>query len=79
VHEVAAHGNVNALSDAASAAFMARAAIDAAGMNVRINAVALDDKATAKRSVEELHSIQSQAADRIEKILAEVEQRATLA
>ncbi len=79
VNEVAAHGNVNALSDAASAAFMARAAIDAAGMNVRINAAALDDKAAAKRSVEELRSIQSQAADRIEKILAEVEQRATLA
>jgi hypothetical protein len=38
-----------------------------------------EDKATVKRSIEELHSIQSQAADRIEKILAEVEKRATLA
>jgi glutamate formiminotransferase/formiminotetrahydrofolate cyclodeaminase len=79
VYEVASHGNTNAASDAASAAFMARAAIDAAGMNVRINAAALDDKAAAKRSVEELRSIQARAADRIEKILAQVEQRATLA
>jgi glutamate formiminotransferase / formiminotetrahydrofolate cyclodeaminase len=79
VYFVAANGNVNALSDAASGAFMARAAIDAAGMNVRINAASLDDKTAAKRSVEELHSIQSQAADRIEKILAEVEKRAALA
>lgn len=67
MHEVAAHGNIKAASDAASAAFMARAVIDAAGMNVSINAAALDDKASAKRSFEELHAIQAQAADRIEK------------
>ena len=79
IHFVAANGNINAMSDAASAAFMARAAIDAAGMNVRINAASLEDKAAAKRSVEELRTIQSQAADRIEKVLAEVEKRAALA
>jgi glutamate formiminotransferase/formiminotetrahydrofolate cyclodeaminase len=79
VHEVASHGNVNAASDAASAAFMARAAIDAAGMNVRINAAALDDKVAAKQSVEDLRSVQAQAAKQIEKILGEIEKRATLA
>lgn len=76
---VAASGNVNAASDAASGAFMARAAIDAAGMNVRINAASLDDKALAHQYAAEWQSIQSQAAARIEQIVAQVEQRAALA
>ena len=79
VQGVALHGNVNAMSDAASAAFMARAAIEAAGMNVRINALSLDDKAQARRCVDEWQSIQTQATQRIEQILIEVEQRAALA
>ena len=68
------------MSDAASGAFMARAAIDAAGMNVRINAASLDDKALAQeiRGRLEVDS-QSQAAARIDQILAQVEQRASLA
>ena len=77
--DVASHGNVNAMSDAASAAFMARAAIDAAGMNVRINAAALEDKKQARRYVDELNLVKSQAATRIEQILQQVEQRASLA
>ncbi len=72
-------GNINAMSDAASGAFMARAAIDAAGMNVRINAASLDDKAVAQKYVADWKSVQSQAAVRIEQILAQVEQRAALA
>ena len=76
---VAANGNINAMSDAASGAFMARAAIDAAGMNVRINAASLDDKALAQKYVADWKSVQTQAAARIEQILAQVEQRASLA
>jgi glutamate formiminotransferase/formiminotetrahydrofolate cyclodeaminase len=79
IHFVATNGNRNALSDAASAAFMARAAIDAAGMNVRINAPTLDDKNQAQRYVEEWTNIQAQALRRVEQVLAEVEQRAQLA
>jgi glutamate formiminotransferase / formiminotetrahydrofolate cyclodeaminase len=79
VYFVAANGNVNALSDAASGAFMARAAIEAAGMNVRINAASLDDKVLAQKSVADWRSIHSQAAARIEQILQQVEQRASLA
>ncbi len=67
------------MSDAASGAFMARAAIDAAGMNVRINAATLDDQGQAQRYVEEWRSIQAQARLRVEQVLAEVEKRATLA
>ena len=79
VRRIALHGNVNAMSDAASAAFMARAAIEAAGMNVRINATSLEDKVLARRCVDEWQSIQTQAASRLEQILNEVEKRAALA
>ncbi len=79
IYEVASHGNINAASDAASGAFMARAAIEAAGMNVRINAAALADKATAKKYIDELNSIKTQCAQQIDRVVAVVEQRATLA
>jgi glutamate formiminotransferase/formiminotetrahydrofolate cyclodeaminase len=79
IHFVAANGNLNAMSDAASAAFMARAAIDAAGMNVRINAATLEDKAQAQRYVEEWKNIQAQTMLRVDQVLVEVEKRAKLA
>jgi glutamate formiminotransferase/formiminotetrahydrofolate cyclodeaminase len=79
IHFVAANGNLNAMSDAASAAFMARAAIDAAGMNVRINAATLEDKAQAQRYVEEWKNIQAQTMLRVDQVLVEVEKRAQLA
>ena len=55
------------------------AAIDAAGMNVRINAVTLEDKNQAQRYVEEWKNIQAQAMLRVDQVLTEVEKRATLA
>ncbi len=76
---VAGHGNVNALSDAASAAHIARAALESAGMNVRINAAGLDDKAQAVRQIEELKELRLRAVAQIDQILAEVDKRATLA
>ena len=76
---VAERGNVNALSDAATAAHMARTAIEAAGMNVRVNAVGLDDEESARRQVEELKELRSRAAALTDQILAEVEKRAALA
>ena len=79
VYRVAAHGNVNAMSDAATAAHMARAAIESAGMNVRINAATLSDAEQARRFVEELSALQARGARLMEQTLAEVEKRATLA
>jgi len=43
------------------------------------NAASLDDKVLAQKYVADWKSIQSQAAARIEQILAHVEQRASLA
>ena len=58
--EAARIGNVNALSDAASAGFLAAACVLAAGLNVRVNARQVADR---------------QAAETWEKSLAEVEAR----
>lgn len=45
---IAAIGNVNAATDAAVGAIMARAAAEGAGLNVRINSIALKDRALAE-------------------------------
>ena len=47
--EVAETGNVNAISDAASAATLAQAAMNSAALNVRTNAATLQDQAQASR------------------------------
>lgn len=47
-HTIAYIGNVNAATDAAVGAIMARAAVQAAGLNVRVNGVSLQDRALAE-------------------------------
>jgi glutamate formiminotransferase/formiminotetrahydrofolate cyclodeaminase len=79
VRGAAEHGNVNALSDAATAAHMAHAAFESAGMNVRVNAAALGDQDSAGRQIEELNTLRSRATTLTGQILAQVEQRAMLA
>jgi glutamate formiminotransferase/formiminotetrahydrofolate cyclodeaminase len=79
VRDAAAHGNVNAMSDVTTAAHMARAAIESAGMNVRINAPSLNDKEQAHKFVEELNVLRSRAEALTSQALADVEKRATLA
>jgi glutamate formiminotransferase/formiminotetrahydrofolate cyclodeaminase len=75
----ARHGNVNAASDAASASHMARAAIEAAAMNVRINAAGLDDKESTQQQVDELNRLRAYSAQLADQVLTEVETRAMLA
>jgi glutamate formiminotransferase/formiminotetrahydrofolate cyclodeaminase len=76
---VAARGNINAASDAATAVHLARAALESAGMNVRINAAGLADKAGAQRQVRELKDLRVRAMALAEQILADIETRATFA
>jgi len=59
-------GNLNAISDAMSGAAMARAALTAAGYNVRINLNSLEDKSAGEKMLKELADLEKQA-DRIEK------------
>jgi len=60
--------NVNAISDAMSGFAMARAALTAAGYNVRININSLEDKSAGKKMLKELAELETKA----EKIETEI-------
>ena len=57
----AALGNLNAITDAGSAAAMARAAIVAASLNVQVNVQSLAEEAVAQGWLDELSQIQTEA------------------
>lgn len=61
-------GNVNAISDAGTAAALAKAAITGAGLNVRINLLGLEKESDPARMISELRAIEKQV-ERIEKSL----------
>lgn len=72
--EAAETGNFNALSDAASGAALALAAIRAAGLNVRTNAKAASDPAEAKAWLDKIREIEGRARaadDRLRAVMAE--------
>jgi len=75
---VAQSGNVNSATDAAVAAWMARAAVESAGLNVRVNAASLSDQAQARALLEELGALRLRAAGLADQVLATVEQRGKL-
>ena len=60
--------NVNAISDAMSGFLMARAALTAAGYNVRININSLEDRSAGNKMLNELAELETKA----EKIEAEI-------
>ena len=60
--EVAEKGNKNALSDAGSAGAMANACLQAAGLNVKINAASVSDREAAQSWIDELAHLETQAA-----------------
>ncbi len=57
----AALGNLNAISDAASAAALAQAALTSAGYNVRININGLSDKTAGDGPLSQLHTLETRA------------------
>lgn len=59
---VVSNGNINAISDGATAAAQARAALTGAGYNVRINAASLKDPVQVSRLLDELNRLEKQAA-----------------
>lgn len=70
--EVIETGNLNAISDAAAGADFARAAIRAAGRNVKINARSASDPRSTRQWLERLAALDQQAAqsfDRIQMLL----------
>jgi glutamate formiminotransferase / formiminotetrahydrofolate cyclodeaminase len=62
VAQVAARGNLNAISDAGSAAALARAALTGAGLNVRINCLHFNDKQAVQEFLAELDQLNTRAA-----------------
>jgi formiminotetrahydrofolate cyclodeaminase len=77
--QVTALGNLNAISDGASGASMARAALTGAGYNVRINVPGLQDQQAAQSMLAELSGYELRATETEEKIRAELRQRAGMA
>jgi glutamate formiminotransferase/formiminotetrahydrofolate cyclodeaminase len=71
-------GNLNAISDAASGCAIARAALTAAGFNVRINVNSLPDQSAGRHLLEELVSVESQAAIIQEKLARIMDSRGGL-
>jgi len=59
---VVALGNLNAISDGASAAAMGRAALTSAGFNVRINLAGMADKSAGEPLLSQLHTLEGKAA-----------------
>lgn len=59
--EVAADGNANAITDAGTAATLARAALTGAGMNVRINLQDLKNREKAQEYLDQLRSFERRA------------------
>jgi formiminotetrahydrofolate cyclodeaminase len=60
--QVIAAGNLNALSDGASGAALARAALNGSGLNVRINVNSLEDPQHGQALVTHLESLEQRAA-----------------
>ena len=61
--QVARMGNTNAITDSASGAAMARAALTSAGYNVRINLSSLKDKVQADLLLMELKALEARATE----------------
>ena len=66
---MALEGNPNSVSDAGVGALAARGAVLGAGLNVRINAAGLSDKAEALRLADEAASLAAEAAGLEKEIL----------
>jgi len=77
--EVAETGNANAVSDAASGMTLARAAMQAAGLNVKVNAAGISDRQAARQWLETLAALEAKAQTFEERIRRAVQERAGVA
>lgn len=77
--EAVQKGNVNAISDAASGAALARAALTASSLNVRINCPNLKDQAAAQKFLDELKQYHTRASLLEEQLNQAINTRGNLA
>jgi len=76
--KVVSTGNLNAITDGASGAALAQAALTAAGLNVRVNTNDLEDKTISAKMLEELHTLEAHAAELQEKVGYNLKERGAL-
>ncbi len=76
--EVVSHGNINAISDGGTAYCLARAALCSMGMNVRINAHALNESSAVAAALEELASLEARALILENEVRVTLQERGTL-
>jgi glutamate formiminotransferase/formiminotetrahydrofolate cyclodeaminase len=62
VREAARLGNINAISDAGSAAALARACLAGSALNVRINVHSLSNPESGAKLIRDLRELEKQAA-----------------
>ncbi len=77
--QAVAQGNVNAISDGAVGAALARTALTGAGYNVRINLPGLKDRQAAGALLAKLANLESQAATLEAEVRQQLQERAGLA
>jgi glutamate formiminotransferase/formiminotetrahydrofolate cyclodeaminase len=75
LREAARLGNINAISDAGSAAALARACLAGSALNVRINVHSLSDQAAGAPLIRDLRELEKQAAKLEAEIQATVRER----
>ena len=76
--QVIAVGNLNAISDGASGAALARAALNGSGLNVRINVNSLDNPQLGQPLVDQLVALEQRAAMLESEIRQQLQQRGNL-
>lgn len=76
--EVAEKGNANAITDACSSALLARTALTGAGLNVRINATGLNDRAVAQEWESALDCLEADGNKAVAQVQAILTERAGL-
>lgn len=73
--QVVSAGNKNAVSDGATGAALAQAALSGAGYNVHINSLSLDDQGVVQAILDELKKYETRAAEITERIRSELVER----
>jgi len=76
--EAAALGNLNAISDAGSAVALSRAALTAAGYNVRINLSGIGNPEMGQPLLDELAGLETHAAELETQLIQSMKERANL-
>ncbi len=74
-HQAAQLGNTNAISDAGTAAALARASLSGAGLNVRINMHSLGSSAEGAKLIKELRRLEKEAASIEAEVKVQVQTR----